>query len=192
VVVSDDPLVRGGLSALLQGEPALDVIGQGPASDLPWDEADVAVWDGAPSAFEQREREARAVPAVVVLRDDGQAAPVLTAGARAVLARDVAGERLAAAVRAAAQGLLVLDPALAESLLRGRAPLDPPLETLTARELEVLQLLAEGLSNKRVAARLAISEHTAKFHVNSILGKLGAQSRAEAVALALRQGLILL
>ena len=193
VVVSDDPLVRGGLASLLSNEPDLEVIAQGPAEVLSWDEVDVAVWDGVASAFEQMAAgEARAVPAVAVLREGSHFGPALAAGARGVLSRDVGAERLGAAVRAVALGLLVLDAGAAEWLLRARPPLDPPIEALTARELEVLQLLAEGLSNKLVAARLAISEHTAKFHVNSILGKLGAQSRAEAVALAARQGLILL
>ena len=68
----------------------------------------------------------------------------------------------------------------------------PPAETLTARELEVLQCIAEGQANKAIAARLHISEHTVKFHVNAILGKLAAQSRTEAVVRATRLGLVLL
>jgi len=66
------------------------------------------------------------------------------------------------------------------------------VESLTPRELEVLHLIGQGLSNRAIASRLAISEHTAKFHVNAILGKLGAQTRAEAVAQGVRLGLLLL
>jgi len=111
---------------------------------------------------------------------------------RGLLFRDVEGRRLAAALRALAGGLLVFDEALLPPLLRPRpAPQTPP-EPLTPRELEVLQLLAQGLSNRRIAERLGISEHTAKFHVNSIVGKLGAQTRTDAAVRAARLGLVLL
>jgi two-component system, NarL family, response regulator YdfI len=82
-----------------------------------------------------------------------------------------------------------------ETLPTGAAParsLDELAESLTRRELEVLQMLAAGLSTKEIAARLNISEHTIKFHVASILGKLGAGSRTEAVSLGIRRGLVLL
>jgi DNA-binding NarL/FixJ family response regulator len=190
VVVSDDPLVRGGLVALLSGEPGLAVSSQWPAEALPdpFDGAgDVVVWDAdvevaLPSG----------VPVLAVAREPAQAGPALAAGARGVVPRDVPAPRLFAALRAVAEGLVVLDGAAAETLLRPRAEPDALTEALTPRELEVLQLVAEGLSNKVIAGRLGISEHTAKFHVNAILGKLGAQTRAEAVAQAARLGLLLL
>jgi DNA-binding NarL/FixJ family response regulator len=98
-----------------------------------------------------------------------------------------------------ARGLVVLDEGIAAPLLRPQgggaaSPAEPdaPVEPLTPREVEVLQLLAEGLSNKLLGSRLGISEHTAKFHVNAILGKLGAQGRTDAVVRAARMGLILL
>jgi len=72
------------------------------------------------------------------------------------------------------------------------APVDELLEPLTRREREVLQMLASGLANKEIAARLAISDHTVKFHVASILGKLGASTRTEAVSVGIRRGLVLL
>jgi DNA-binding NarL/FixJ family response regulator len=92
-----------------------------------------------------------------------------------------------------ALGLASLDPALAAALIppQDQAP-TPPAEELTPRELEVLRLVAQGLPNKAIAQRLEISEHTVKFHVNAILGKLGVQSRTEAVVHATRLGLILL
>src|SRR5262249_58818697 len=122
-----------------------------------------------------------------------QAGAALAAGARGVLLRDTPADRLAAALEAAVRGLVVLDESLAEGWLRrpaaGAAPL---VEPLTPRELQVLELLAEGLSNKAIAGRLGISDHTAKFHVNAILGKLGVQSRTEALVQAARLGLIVL
>jgi len=94
---------------------------------------------------------------------------------------------------AAAHGLVVLDPSLVNPVLEARDPSSASLvEELTPRELEVLGLLAEGLPNKAIARRLGISDHTVKFHVNAVLGKLGAQSRTEAVVRATRLGLILL
>jgi DNA-binding NarL/FixJ family response regulator len=97
---------------------------------------------------------------------------------------------VAAALAAVARGLTVLDPAVAADWIR--PPEDAPGGGLTAREAEVLGLLAEGLSNKGIAARLGISEHTAKFHVNAILAKLGAESRSAAIVKAARLGLVAL
>jgi NarL family two-component system response regulator YdfI len=123
----------------------------------------------------------------------------LRAGIRAALPGDISPEQLVAALQAVASGLIVLHPAnMNEVLPAGSAATRAPgeigelAESLTRRELEVLQMLAGGLSNKEIGARLNISEHTAKFHVASILGKLGAGSRTEAVALGIRRGLVLL
>jgi two-component system, NarL family, response regulator YdfI len=122
-------------------------------------------------------------------------------GVRAVLPNDVSPEQLVAALQAAATGLLVLHPAQvaaqASSHVFASAPqrarqLNELTEPLTPRENEVLQMLASGLANKEIAAKLAISEHTIKFHVASILGKLGAATRTEAVSVGIRRGLILL
>lgn len=101
---------------------------------------------------------------------------------------------MAASLEAVAQGLVVLDSGLATALFSASLPTlaTLPLETITPREREVLQLLAEGLPNKAIAQRLGISEHTVKYHVNALLGKLDAQSRTEAVVRATRLGLILL
>ena len=120
----------------------------------------------------------------------------LRAGIRAILPRDVSTEQLQATLRAAVAGLLVAHPAEVGALLPALASsasgVTPLAEPLTKRELEVLQMLASGLANKEIAARLAISDHTAKFHVASILGKLGASTRTEAVAIGIRHGLVLL
>ena len=115
------------------------------------------------------------------------------------LRRDATPEEIAAALSAVAGGLITLDRRLATLLLQPALPvmsaperLTGPEEPLTARELEVLQLLAQGLPNKIIASRLHITEHTAKFHVSSILMKLGAASRTEAVTTAARRGLLML
>jgi DNA-binding NarL/FixJ family response regulator len=121
-----------------------------------------------------------------------QARDALAAGARGVLSRDRLEQELLASLQAVSLGLIVLDEAFAEGLLRPAAPADALVEPLTARESEVLQLLAEGLTNRALGERLGISEHTAKFHVNAILGKLAARSRGEAIAQAARLGLLVL
>jgi DNA-binding NarL/FixJ family response regulator len=117
-------------------------------------------------------------------------------GAWAVLPRELSAPQLRAALGAVVAGLIVAHPSAVRSLapspaLETAAP-SPPAEPLTKRELQVLEMLAAGLLNKEIAARLGISEHTAKFHVASILGKLGAATRTEAVTIALRHGLLLL
>ncbi len=136
---------------------------------------------------------------VVVLSDNPEPvwfAEALRAGVRAVLPSDVSPAQLAAALEAAAAGLVVIHPSAVDSMVPPVAAASQPLaelvEPLTPRENEVLQMLAGGLANKEIAARLAISEHTVKFHVASILGKLGAGSRTEAVSLGIRRGIVLL
>ena len=111
------------------------------------------------------------------------------------MARDADGDQLDLAVRTAEAGLVLLDLPLAVTSLSLPATVAVQAvssEPLTARELQVLQLVAQGLPNKGIARRLGISENTAKFHVASLCGKLGASSRTEAVTIAARRGLILL
>jgi DNA-binding NarL/FixJ family response regulator len=118
-------------------------------------------------------------------------------GVRAVLSSDATVEELSGAIHAVASGLVALHPQEALPLLNAASLQIPRTrerssEALTQRETEVLRMLARGFSNKEIAARMAISEHTVKFHVASLMGKLGAGTRTEAVTLGLRQGLILL
>jgi DNA-binding NarL/FixJ family response regulator len=103
-----------------------------------------------------------------------------------ILQTDISSEPIVQAIKSVAAGLLVFDSAL----MPQRSDDDSLAEALTPREAEVLRLLAEGSSNREIAVRLNISEHTIKFHIRSILGKLGAASRTEAVARGLRSGLI--
>ena len=120
----------------------------------------------------------------------------LRAGVNAILARDCNREDLSLALHAAQAGFVLLHPTSARALLEMRSyPLASQSElsyreTLTPRELDVLRLMGFGLGNKEIASRLEISEHTAKFHASSILGKLGAASRTEAVSVGIRRGLI--
>jgi DNA-binding NarL/FixJ family response regulator len=139
-------------------------------------------------------RSARA--GVIVLDDDPRRVlvdePSVRGLLRGVLPRDAGAGEIVAAAEAVAAGLVALHPEALDTLRRrrpARAASDPA-QPLTARELEVLGMLAEGLGNKAIASRLAISSHTAKFHVAAIMGKLGAHNRAEAVALGLRRGLV--
>ncbi|MCA3012705.1 MAG: response regulator transcription factor [Myxococcaceae bacterium] len=123
-----------------------------------------------------------------------QAADALAAGAQAVLPREISAARLEVAIAAVQKGFTVSEPgwlqAGAQAGAGGVESGHPVDDNLTPREHEVLVLLAEGLSNKQIAAKLTISEHTAKFHVNSILQKMDAQKRVEAVVRAARRGLI--
>lgn len=129
------------------------------------------------------------VPVVLLLAtaDTGTLASALRAGIRGVLPADATPAEIEAAVQAVHAGLVVSTPELA----REPEP-DALTDPLSARELEVLDLVAEGLSNKLIAHRLNISEHTVKTHVASIFAKLGASSRTEAVSQAVRRGLVML
>ena len=195
LVVGEDPLARGGLAALLSRQ-GLIVAGQaGPEDRGPLD-ADVALWDaglGDPD-YHGLDRLVRAgIPVLVLVSQETHAQGGLSAGAAGALLRDADPDRLTAALRALAQGLMVLEPGLARTAVGMRRANDlDPLDALTPRELEVLQLLAQGLPNKTIALRLEIAERTAKFHVNSILSKLGVENRSEAIVRAARLGLVVI
>jgi DNA-binding NarL/FixJ family response regulator len=195
-VVGLDPLARAGLRSLAESGSIQVVADLSPdeAQGLAAEEADAAVWDvGSQGLADGLPALAARLPTVAVLWSEEQASEALATGVRGLVLREHAEERLAPAVAAAVAGLVTVDAGLADAVLRPRsAPVQELVEPLTARELEVVQLLAEGLTNRRIGERLGISEHTAKFHVNSILGKLGASSRSEAVAQAARLGLVLL
>lgn len=211
LVVAAYPIARAGLAAILGGYPDLVVVGQsaGGADLAALAEAtapDLVLLDheaGDEEALERLERLLAGRPGLAALvlgaeRTEEALLEALASGARGYLPRETGGDELAAAVRAVAAGLLVIHPTPAAPLLERlleRPRLPPPAgpgEALTPRELEVLQALAGGLTNRAIARRLTVSENTVKFHVSSILTKLDAASRAEAVALAARRGLLLL
>ena len=154
--------------------------------------AELVLWDVGPrAAVVERSLSAERIPTLALVRDEEAALDLLRAGALGVLLRSADGERLLVALRAVASGIAVFEPGLLRALVAGRsAPGD--FLALTPRESEVLSLVAEGLSNKLIADRLKISEHTVKFHVNALLTKLGAETRTEAVVLAARRGFLML
>ena len=121
-------------------------------------------------------------------------ASALDSGINAILSREVTAEELRLAILAAETGLVLLHPTSAQSLGHHHFNRDHDssgvVESLTGREQEVLRLVSEGLGNNEIAAKLNISDHTVKFHISSILGKLGAASRTEAVSQGIRKGFI--
>ncbi len=186
-LLTDDPLLRTGLSSLLEKVGSIDVVDA--------EHAQVALWDAGTDSERMAARldavRDLPIPAVAIVRDQSHVAPALAAGARGVVLRDQVGPGIQAALAAVRSGLTVMDSQLAETLVphaSARAP--KGRGELTEREKQVVQLLAEGLSNKLIADRLGISDHTAKFHVNGVMMKLGASTRTEAVVEAMRRGLI--
>ena len=207
-IVAASSLARAGLQSLF-GTRNLEVIGSAPnieslAGQWPDGEADLVLVDAAGEQLEGvldslAATQLASETAIVLLSDHAEPkrlAQALRAGVRAVLPSDLSPDQLVAALDAASAGLIVMHPVEVEAMFPAAQPVSRPLaelaEPLTPRESEVLQMLASGLANKEIATRLAISEHTVKFHVASILGKLGAGSRTEAVSLGIRRGLVLL
>jgi NarL family two-component system response regulator YdfI len=207
-IVAASPLIRGGLQSVL-ADSRFDIVGS--AVDLESvsgqfvnAEPDVVLVEAAADAQEEllnviEDAEVAEEYAVMVLSEQPKTAwlsRALRAGVRAVLPRDATPEQLHAALEAAAAGLVVVHPAEMSAVLHAPAALSSPItelpEQLTPREREVLQMISGGLGNKEIAGRLSISEHTVKFHVASILGKLGASTRTEAVSIGIRHGLVLL
>ena len=188
-LLTEDPLLRAGVSSLLEQLGSIDVVDR--------EDAEVALWDagvdGDKALSRLSELRALPVPAVAVVEDPAHVASALAAGARGVVLRDQVGPGIHAALAAVRSGLTVIDTSLATSLVP--SPPAPPSEPkgrgeLTDREKQVVQLLSEGLSNKLIADRLGISDHTAKFHVNGVMMKLGSSTRTEAVVEAVRRGLV--
>jgi DNA-binding NarL/FixJ family response regulator len=207
-VVAPAPFARAGLHSMLEGPEIGDgVLMVGEAGSLveagpELSEADVVVVVEDESVEETARTVAESVAeegtqAILLLSEDDRSLPALRSLAPrgwGMVSPDAPPEEIGAAVAAVARGLVVLPRALTERLLQGPAvfggAVEELVEPLTSREREVLELLGQGLSNKMIARDLHISEHTAKFHVSSIYTKLGASSRAEAVSLGARHGLI--
>jgi NarL family two-component system response regulator YdfI len=207
-IVAASPLIRGGLQSML-ADSRFEIVGSAADPDsisgqLVDVEPDVVLVEAVADAQEEllnalEDAEVAREYAIVVLSEQPKAdwlSKALRAGVRAVLPRDATPEQLRAALEAAAAGLVVVHPSEINEILPAHAELSAPLrelpEPLTPREREVLQMISAGLGNKEIAVRLSISEHTVKFHVASILGKLGASTRTEAVSIGIRHGLVLL
>ena len=205
LVIAPTLAVRTGLRALIEADSEVEVFSETPGLDdpaaLPPDTDVVLVadetldWENLAQVLEG----ASPLVSLLALTDQAESAEALTrlpVRAWGLLPLDASAEELAAAIHAIYEGLLVgaaplLQPLLARRLLVGETA-SAQADTLTDREGEVLELLAQGLANKQIAAVLTISEHTVKFHVSSIYSKLGANNRAEAVRLGARLGLIVL
>ncbi len=207
LLVDDHALVRQGVRAFLETEPDIVVVAEAASGEeavrLAAEHApDVALMDlvmPGLDGVEATRQLTRASPRTRVImltsyHEDEHIVPALRAGALSYLLKDVGPEDLVAAVRNAAAGEAVLHPRVASRVvreLRGerRDAIDPWHE-LSDREMEVLRLVAEGLGNVEIAARLVIGEKTVKSHVSNILGKLQLADRTQATAYAWRQGLI--
>jgi DNA-binding CsgD family transcriptional regulator len=175
-VSADSPVVRAGLESLIGGADRFEL-----AATV--ESADVVIAEGTTP-----ER-----GPVLLLTDDTPDKPDFSEGVQGILRRSASRDQILSALEALAAGLVVIDPEHAESLSWHSTPeLDAAGAGLTPREIEVLRMLADGVSNKAIAFKLGISEHTAKFHVASILAKLNAASRTEAVTVGVRRGLIYL
>jgi NarL family two-component system response regulator YdfI len=195
LVAAASAVVRAGLEALVNAAGNLTVVGQANGwSDLAARAAglqpEVVLLEANSRADDVGSQIAAFVaggggPALVLLTDDA-GLNHLKAGARAVLPPSAGAAEIVAAIEAVAAGLIVLHP---EALEPAAVSID---SMLTGREVDVLRMLAEGLANKEIAYRLGISEHTVKFHVAALFGKLHASSRTEAVTMGVRQGLIML
>ncbi len=184
VLSGSDALARAGLLSMLSPFEDLDVAeGEDRATGTDADAILLDFRDGT-------ELPRGGAPVLVLAHDRDAAADALARGARGALLRTAAPRRIRAALHAVADGLVAIDDDIADSILpHARAAIEL-IEPLTPRELEVLHLLASGLTNKEIASRLGISDHTVKFHVNGILGKLGVESRTEAVVQAARLGIV--
>lgn len=211
-VVDDHPVVRAGIRAILAAAGGISVVAEGSsgqdalrlASEAQPDVLllDVNLPDVDGLEVTRRLRSRGDLTAIVILtvHDDSQTVfGLLEAGATGYLLKDEAPDRLAAAIRAAASGETWLSPAVAGQVVRravGNAPgrgaqadrFEPPASPLTPRELEVLQLLAQGLDNEAIAQRLVLTRRTVQNHISTIYDKLGVTSRTEALLYAVGHG----
>lgn len=206
LVADDHPIVRDGLVAVLSTQPDFEVVGEAADGRQVVEQAlafqpDVILLDlempevDGVQALEQLRKLGKSVRAVVftAFDTDERILSALRAGAKGYLLKGAPREELFNAVRVVHAGGSLLQPVVASRLLERfseAVPLMVAPEQLTPRELEVLAWVAQGHPNKEIAERLAISQRTVKFHVSSIMGKLGAANRTEAVALAVQHGLI--
>ena len=189
-LIDDHPVVRQGLKAALECEADLKVVAEaGSLTDLPFAEVEVTVLDlemEGPNPLDSLAQ----LGAVVIFSahsEPDKIALALKRGALGYVLKGAPLEELITAIQAAARGESYLQVRVAGLLAQNlRSP--PP--ALSARQGEILHLLAEGLSNKEIAQRLGIAERTAKFHVNALFNRLGSDNRAQAVAMAGRLGLI--
>ena len=198
LLIAPDPLARAALAAMLAEDERCHIIGRNDGttdwSDLiELHEPDIILcdigWQNSLTLPEVRELD---VPVVGLVADSEAGNTVWRQGGMAIVGRDSSAEMILAALQAAYHGLLTFQPEYLPSMIGGgvdSAEITLP-EPLTAREIDVLNLLAQGMTNRAIAHALQISDHTVKFHVNALLTKLNAQSRTEAAVKATRLGLL--
>jgi two-component system, NarL family, response regulator LiaR len=202
-IVDDHAMVRSGLAAFLSVADDLELVGEAEngqqalrlcAEERP----DVVLMDlvmpgmdgvATTRAIRERFPDIRVI-ALTSFPEDRLVQDVLAAGALSYLLKNVGADELARAIRAAREGRSTLAPEAAQVLIQRATHAPPPGHDLSPREKEVLALMVLGLSNPDIADRLVVGRSTIKFHVSSILGKLGVQSRTEAVALAVQHHLV--
>ncbi|HEX6555118.1 MAG TPA: response regulator transcription factor [Ktedonobacteraceae bacterium] len=221
LLADDHPILREGLRAVLETQPDFEVIAEAANGieavrqaltmqpDILLLDLEMPQLDGVETIRRLRQQQPNARIIVFTAFDnDERIIHAVQAGANGYLLKEAPRDEIFSAIRITMAGGSLLQPVVASKLLRhmGNHPLTGspattysqttqptlPFEPLTERELEVLNLLAQGMPNKEIAAQLVISERTAKFHVSSIMGKLGATNRTEAVSLAAQKGLITL
>jgi DNA-binding NarL/FixJ family response regulator len=204
LIADDHPVVRDGLSGMFAPDPGFEVLGQAADGaeavqlaqalkpDVILMDLRMPGMDGVAAITELARRGIAARVLVLTTYDtDSHVLPAIQAGATGYLLKDAPRAELLRAVRAAAQGEAVLSPSVAARLMsRVRAPAAPAAEPLSQRELEILELVAAGSTNREAAARLFISEATVKTHLLHIYAKLGVGDRAAAVAEAFNRGLL--
>lgn len=198
VVIAENPLARAGLRTMLTQQADCDVVGQlGTDSNnlleqLEPFEADVVVWD---IDWDTDLTMLAAVcdseyPVLTLVADDSLAETVWGIAISGLLSRDASVDALVQGLQTILLNMLVIDPQFRDVITSASSAPAPLANPLTDREVEVLQLLAQGLSNKGIGYALGISDHTVKFHVNAIMTKLNAQSRTEAAVRATQLGIV--
>jgi DNA-binding NarL/FixJ family response regulator len=201
LIADDHPVVRDGLRAMLATQPDMELVGEAATGNQAVERAralhpDVVLMDlqmpglDGPAAIAALREQAPDVRVLVLTTygTDADIARAVDAGVTGYLLKDAPREQLFGAIRAAARGESVLSPSVATRVLgRMRAPAE---EALSPRELEILQAVARGLSNKEIGRRLYVSEATVKTHLLRIFGKLGVDDRTAAVTVALERGII--
>jgi two-component system, NarL family, response regulator LiaR len=221
LLADDHPILREGLRAVLETQPDFEVIAEAVNGieavrlaltmkpDILLLDLEMPQLDGVETIRRLRQQQPNSRIIVFTAFDnDERIIHAVQAGANGYLLKEAPRDEIFSAIRITMAGGSLLQPVVASKLLRhmGHQPFTGsasvtynhttqhtlPFEPLTERELEVLNLLAQGMPNKEIAAQLVISERTAKFHVSSIMGKLGATNRTEAVSLAAQKGLITL
>ena len=207
LVADDHPVVRDGLVAMLSTQPDLVVVGEAAtgaeageraaalAPDVILLDLEMPGMDGVEALRQIRAARPDAPVIVFTAFDtDERIVSAVRAGAQGYLLKGAPRDELFKAIRVVSEGGSLLQPVVASKLLQHMSQQATERETsadsLTEREMEVLKLLAQGKTNKEIAAALVISERTVKFHVGSILSKLGAGNRTEAVTIAAQRGLV--